>query len=49
MCVSLSVYFQYSGDQVLFILPLQWEVSHELHYSWGKHLVNMESHKMNSV
>lgn len=37
MCLSnMSVYLQYSGDQALFRLTLQWKVSHEFHYGWTK-------------
>lgn len=36
MCENL----QYSVDQVLFSLTLQWDISHKPHYSWNKH--NME-------
>lgn len=25
---------EYGGDQILLSLTLQWEISHELHYSW---------------
>lgn len=28
---------EYGGDQILLSLTLQWEISHELHYSWSKH------------
>lgn len=28
---------KYSSNQVLFMLTLQWGISHKPHYSWNKH------------
>lgn len=37
---------QYGGDQILLSLTLEGEISHELHYRWGRRREKKKKHRI---